>query len=195
MSEETAQKLKEAEAHLSSMEDEATARKNELLIAVAERLPGHARQLAKRTGQSEPDVTRALGTEGIKELRSQLEDLASELAADVAGAVSEVTWPKPSHFSSVKPNDVRKSLFEFMYGQKMTKFAKVFKDHGFNTYDGNNRGHQSLVLPQSFFSEDEIAEEIKALGTVLMAVTKAEMAVEAAKKADDLAAVDDLWGD
>lgn len=195
MSEETALKLKDAEAHFSAMEKEATARKNELLAAVAERLPGHAKALAKRTAQSEPEVTKALGAEGNKELRSQLDNLASELAADVASAVSEVEWPKPSHYSSMTPNDVRKALADFMRGHKMSRFAKVFKDHGFSTCDGNNRGAQSLVLPQSFFSEDEVSAEIKALGAALMAVAKAEMAVETAKKADDLAAVDDLWGD
>jgi hypothetical protein len=195
MSEETALKLKEAEAHFSAMEKDATARKNELLGAVAERLPAHAKDLAKRTAQSQAEATKALGAEGVKKLRKELDDMAEELAADVAGAVSEIRWPKPTTYNPVTPNDVGTSLFNYMRGPKMNRMATVFKEHGFSIHDDNARGSQSLVLPQSLFSQDEISAEIKALGAALTAVMKAEKAVEAAKKADDLAAVDDLWGE
>ncbi|MCC3283341.1 hypothetical protein [Arthrobacter caoxuetaonis] len=195
MSDETALKLKEAEAHFSAMEKDATARKNELLGAVAERLPAHAKNLAKRTAQSQAEATKALGAEGVKKLRKELDDMAEELAADVAGAVSEIKWPKPTMYNPVTPNDVRTSLFNYMYGPKMNRMATVFKEHGFSIHDENARGSQSLVLPQSLFSLDEISAEIKALAAALTAVTKAEKAVEAVKKADDLAAVDDLWGE
>ncbi|MCO4253602.1 hypothetical protein [Pseudarthrobacter raffinosi] len=195
MSEETALNLKEAEAHLSAVEKEATERKQELLAAVAEHLPRHAQGLAKRTARSQPEVAKGLGVEGVQKLRSELEDKAQELADDVAGAASQIKWKKPSRYSPVAPNDVSTSLFDFMYGIRVSRLAKVFKDHGFSINDDNNRGSQSLVLPQSLFSGDDIKAEMQTLGTAMMAVTNAEQAIAAAKKADDLAEVDDLWGE
>lgn len=195
MSEETALKLKEAEAAFASAEAAATTSKNELLATVARHLPGHAKHLAKRTAQSEPDVTRALGADGVTKLRAELEATADELAADIAGAASKIIWPTPSHFSPVTSNDIRTALFNYLHGQRVGKLAKLFKDSGYNIHDNNNRGSQSLVLPQFLFKEEEMSAEIKSLGSTLMALFKANEAVVAAKKADDLADVDDLWGD
>lgn len=194
MSEETALALKEAEANYSALEKEIDAYKEEFLAAVAVHVPRKVTEFAKKTALSEPEVTKALGAEGVKAMRGELESLAEQLAKDVAGGAFAIEWPTPSLYSAAKFNDLHSALFRYMR-PKVDKIAGVFKRNGYNVYDNNAQRSQGLVLPQWFYSEGDLTEQTTPLLKGLSRLAKAELAVEKAKKAHDDSTVGDLWGD
>ncbi len=194
MSEETALKLKKAEAALSALENDVDVRKEEFLAAVATHIPRKVAEFAKKTAHSEPGVTTSLGAEGVKAMRAELENLADQLARDVAGASSSLVWPKPNQYVELKFNKLHSALFDFMR-PKVEKLAQVFKRNGYDVHDKNRQHAQGLVLPQWFYSEGDLTAETKSLIAGLSQLEQAKLAVQQAKRAHDASTVADLWGD
>lgn len=194
MSEETVQELKLSEEKYSELEKKVEAYKNDFLEAVATQIPEKMEELAKKTAFSEPEVTKALGADGVKELRSELKRLAAQLAEDLSEAVSSIKWPEVYPYSVPTTRQFDSALFEYMR-PKMNKFAEVFKRNGFNVHDDNARHSQGLVLPQSFYSERASTAQGQTLSAGMQQLAQAKIALEKAKKADGESSVMDLWQD
>ena len=72
MSDATAQQLKRAEAALADRQKAADEAKDALVRLVAEDLPTRIDAIAKQTAQAQPEVTKTLGVDGVKQLRADL---------------------------------------------------------------------------------------------------------------------------
>ena len=194
MSEESALKLKKASEQLLAAEQELKSRKDEFLAAVAAQIPGHMTALAKTTAFDQPKVTKALGRDGVREFRESLENLATQASEDVAGAALLIQWwPATSIHSKPSSHEVHASVRDYLRNKVAENFVNAFRSSGFE-FAGTNPV-QVLVSTQSFYTEDDTAAEARALCEAMLAYAKAEDAVEKAQKADDDAAVSELWGD
>jgi hypothetical protein len=190
MSGETAQKLNEARAAETERRAEADDRIRECLTAVARGIPARVDEVGKKAAHDQPDVARELGVEGIKDLRRELADAAAVLASEVEAAAEQIKWPRQqSEYSQVKPRDIHSALFNFLYGQRVDSLASILKRHGFPIHDDNAQRSQSLILPQTLYSESDFAAVAEALSLLGIA----NRAVAAAKAADDRDVVDSLW--
>lgn len=191
MSEETALRLKEAEVSLSVAKQGLEVRKQEFLAAVAGQIPSHANELARKLAQQQPDTTKALGADGVKELRKSIEDAALRASEVVAGASSQVIWETPTNMYTI-PNahEVHSAMRGYLRQNVMQEFTMILQEKGFTI-------PRSATGPSlgSLYSEGEVITEARDLGSALLAFAKAEQAVATAKKADDDAAVNELWGD
>lgn len=141
--------------------------------------------------QRQPEVTKSLGSDGLKALRDELAEAVRQLSTDLEGAADKIKWPQAdSEYASVTPGKIHSALFEYMYGQHVDRLAAVFKHHGYDVGDG--QGHsQSFILPQSLYREKEFAQVAEALN----AMGKAERAAASAKAAGDEDIVESLWDD
>jgi len=183
--------VQEALAAASQLRKEADHQKNECLTQVAAGLPGKVDELAKRVAHAEPEITKALGKEGVDQLRTELSHEAALLAADIQGAANEIEWPMPqSDLAKVDARKIHSALFNYMYGRRVDTLASVFKRHGYSIRDSNSQ-RQGLVLPQSLYEEDKFGP----VAGALTALAQAESRVSRANAADDSSTVDDIWGD
>ncbi|WP_259557795.1 hypothetical protein [Brachybacterium sillae] len=194
MSEETRAVLHRAEEELTSARDHARTIELELLHAIAAELPARAEELARKTAHSQPEVTKALGGDGVKKLRADLRLKADELVAVLHGGVDAIKWPqrKPT-YSPVTAREVQTAILHFLYGSPVDSMATIFKAAGFNVHDDNAQRHQGLVLPQWLFSERDLQDQFEAVAQALNAVADAQAAAAQAKSADDKDEVDELW--
>jgi hypothetical protein len=192
MSDETAKKLAEAEAHASQLRAKADEQIQDCLRNVASGIPARLDDIARRTAQSQPEAAKSLGSDGLRLLREELTQAAQALASEVEGAATQIKWPEAmSEYSKVNVRDVHSAFFEFLYGARVDRLAAIFKRHGFSTGETGVGRSQSFVLPQYLYEE-------KAFGPVAEALNSpatAERAVAAAKADDDKDIVTSLWED
>ncbi|WP_369021750.1 hypothetical protein [Paenarthrobacter ureafaciens] len=191
MSEETALKFKEAKESLSVAKQALETRERAFLAAVAPQIPSHANELALRLAKQQPDITKGLGADRVKELRATIQAAALRASEDVAGANSQVQWETPTSIYTV-PNahEVHAAMRSYLRRNVAPEFIAILKEAGF-TIPGSAAG-PSLG---SFYSEEDVTAEARDLGGALLALAKAEKAVTKAKEADDDATVNELWGD
>lgn len=190
MSDETRRILEEATTVVTAARAQVEVRKQECLNVVADGIPSAIDRLAKRVAQAQPDVTRELGSSGVKALREDLAAEAADLAAYVRAGSERIEWPhRDSEWSTVEPRKVHSALFKFMYGTPVNRVGNVFGRHGYDVRRADRSGAQGLVLPQSLYDEDsfgDVAEALNDLGT-------AEIALAKAKGEDDKDVVNSLW--
>lgn len=195
MTEETARELEEVRARVAKVGAEAEHRKQDFLAVIARGIPSYAEMLAKDTTHAQSDIAKTLGKEGISQFRTELMAAAAELAADIESASGRMTWPTSSAYSSTTTNGIRSTLFNYMYGTRVNRLADVFKRHGFDIHDANSRRSQSLVLPQSLFSEQEQSADFEAMAEALNELGREERALSNAEAAHDRDVVNSLWED
>ncbi|SKF61520.1 Uncharacterised protein [Mycobacteroides abscessus subsp. abscessus] len=191
MSDETRRILDEATAAVAVARANADARKQECLDVVADGLPTKVDRLAKHTAQAQPDVTKALGVDGVRALRNELAAKAAELAGYVRTGSDKIQWPRRGDaWEKVESRKVHSALFNFMYGAPTNRVGDVFERCGYDVRRSDRSGAQSLVLPQNLYDEDfgAVVEALHELGT-------AEISLKKAKEADDRDVVDSLWGE
>lgn len=189
MSNETARKVAEAEALESEQRTKADERIRECLSGIASELPGRIDNIAKHTAQNQPDVTKSLGSDGLKVLRRELADSANQLTSELEDAADKIKWPQASsEYSLVSTRDIRSALFGFLNGPRVGRLAAVFNRHGFSVGDTSGRS-QTLILPQSLYEEKTFAPVAEALNSL----GKAERDLASAKAADDKDTVASLW--
>lgn len=190
MSDETKRILDEATTTVTAARAKADARKQECLDVVADDLPAAVERLAKRTAHAQPEVTKALGGNGVRTLRKELAAETAELAEYVRAGADKIEWPTAaSEWSKVEPRKIHSALFKFMYGAPVNRVGDVFGRHGYDTQRTERGGAQGLVLPQSLYDEDSfgaVADALNELGA-------AEIAFKKAKEAEDREVVDSLW--
>lgn len=189
MSEETRLALQDAQARLDEASGLADELKQTHLDAIATGIPDAVDALARAAAQAQPDVTKALGKQGVLQFRDELARASSVLAADVRGAVGKIKWPGSSE-DTVKNRAMTFTLYEFFKGQRVNAIAAIFKKNGYEVRVGRDGG-QTLIHPYSLFDEAALAP----LTEALKKEASARDAVTRAKAADDRDIVDDLWGD
>lgn len=135
----------------SQMRARADERIRDCLSSVAAGLPSHLEAIAKRTAQSQPEVTKSLGSDGLKILRKELAESAQQLGSELDDAAEKIKWPEASsEYSKVSTRKIGTALFNFLYGSRVDRLAAVFKRHGFSV--GSGSGHsQSSILPQYLY--------------------------------------------
>lgn len=190
MSDETRHLLDEATTTVTAVHAKADARKQECLDVIADGLPAAVERLAKHTAQAQPEVTKALGANGVRTLRKELDAEATELAEYIRAGSGKIVWPTgASEWSKVEPRKIHSALFTFMYGAPVNRVGDVFGRHGYDVRRTERSGEQGLVLPQDLYDEEAfgvVADALNELGT-------AEIALKKAKEADDREIVDSLW--
>jgi hypothetical protein len=191
VSEETTMALAEAMEKEARVTEAAYLEKSELLAKIAREMPGKVEELAKRVAQSKPEVTKALGKDGVANFRAELAEVTAPIAADIADAAARIEWPKPEEWGSVSPHQIHSSLFKYLY-VRVDKIAGVFKRHGYDVHDDVPSRKQGLVLPQSLYNQND--PEFVGLAQTLDKLAKATYRTTKAKAEDDSAIVADLWG-
>ena len=163
-----------AQAEVAACQKAADAAKDRCLAAVADGLYDRIDALGKRIAKKQPDVAEALGSTGVGELRADLADVATTMAADLLDARDRITW------SDKNGEVVHSSLFKYLHGPRLKPVEDVLKAHGFDT------SHQ--VSPQDLYERKD--EELSvALSNLQAAQAMLKNAVETQKQQ----AVDDLW--
>jgi hypothetical protein len=160
----------------------------ETLSAIADGLAAALDGLAKNTALAQPEVTKALGTDGIRELKVELQAQAETLAEDLRIARERIEWPTSE--TAVRGQDVHSALFKYLYGSRVNTLAAILKRHGYDVHDANAQHSQSLVLPQSLYDQNSfglLAEALTGLG-------RAEAVLQRAQGEHDRDTVEDLWG-
>lgn len=190
MSEETTQRLHEAETHLAAVREKCETRKDDLLQAISVEIPAHAEALAKKAVYEHVDVTKSLGADGIRDLRDYIGNLATQTAEDVAGASALVNWPKPKINSITTPYEVYAAISEYLTEKAAPKFVQAFEERGFHIKSTRPDWLTALGL----FTEDTARPETTRLCKAIQDIAKADDAVRRAKEDHDRAAIDDLWG-
>lgn len=194
MSEETARELSAAREAEATRRREAREAEMALLRAIAQGLPGHAEQIARRVAHAQPDVTKSLGRDGVDQLRAELNERAAAVAAELAEAVDQIKWPLGDGGTLVSKTTVRtieKVLFDYLYGSRVNSVAAALKRRGFDINE--TAGSQSRVLPQFLYSEEALSAEFEAVVTALNLLQEAQRALAKAGAEDDRDTVESLW--
>ena len=191
MSDETQLALNEAEKALSAAEARADECKRQCLDTVADGIPAAVDAEAKKIAKSQPDVTRQLGPEGVKELRDDLAAAAANLADYLRDGADKIDWPAfaGGFASKIAQRDIHNALSNYMYGQPIDQVGKVFGRHGYDLKGVTGRTAQGLLRPRSLYEETAF----EAVAAALNEVGAAREAFNKAKAADDQDAVEDLW--
>lgn len=191
MSDETQRALQDAATALAQAEARAEEAKRACLEDIAAGIPAAVDARAKQIAQSQPDVTRQLGPEGVKALREELASEAGTLADFVRAGQDKITWPPGSNdwVTTVEPRKVGSALFDYMYGRPINQVGEVFGRHGYDVQRSPRRAEQGLILPQMLYKN----EAFKPVAAVLTDLIAARRVHSQAKAADDQVAVEDLW--
>ncbi|MFK4761550.1 hypothetical protein ACI3KS_11495 [Microbacterium sp. ZW T5_45] len=184
MTNDTKIALQQATEAITAARDNADQEKRVCLAQIASELPARAAEVAKRIALEQPEVTKALGKEGIAELRADLQTAAEDLGRQFVAATDEIDWPLGTSYSKVDNRHVHSALFNRFYG-RTGALTKVLTTHGYNT------GQSEPFLPQYLYTESSFTP----LAAALTALGVATESFQMAKRADDDATVDNLWGD
>lgn len=182
MTNETNAALQQASESLAVARADANREIEACLAQIAADLPTRAAETAKRIAVEQPEVTKALGKDGVAKMRAELQAAAEDLGRQFVDSADEVNWP--IGYSRVDNRLIHSALFKRFYGHTGT-LSKVLTSSGYKL------GESEPFLPQSLYTESKftpLAEALTKLGVATAHFDKA-------KKADNDATVDDLWGD
>jgi hypothetical protein len=163
----------------------------ELLHHIAVGIPARVDAIAKRAAEREPDVTRHLGSEGIRAMRAELAQAASALADDIRAAATQITWPAEEalRYGEVRTRQLDAALFGYLHGPRMESIADVLQTHGYAIYGDGTQRTQDVVNPHDFYSEQWLAPLAEARTNLSLAQGR----VGDAKTVDDQASVRSIW--
>lgn len=184
MTDHTKAALQRAIETMSAAQAEADREKRACLTQIATDLPTRAAEIAKRIATEQPEVTKSLGKEGVAELRLQLEAAAEELGQQFIAAVDDIKWPLGTSYTKVENRKIHSALFDHFF-RRTGSLRQVLVDHGYKV------GESSPFIPQSLYTESNFTT----LATALTTLGLANENYGKAKKADNDATVEDLWGD
>ena len=187
MSDETAQALAKAEEALAEVAKIADREKEEFLARVASEIPSRVDRVLKKAAQEQPEVTKALGREGLAKLRANLAAEAEKIADDLLRAGPSIDWPVPRGLGSSNTSNVASALTEHL---RAGPLADIYHTAGYGS-SGNYRRTEI----HSGHLVDSSTPRYKQLVEVLRKLEDARRAVAEAKKADDAAIFADIWGD
>ncbi|WP_133518915.1 hypothetical protein [Curtobacterium flaccumfaciens] len=187
MSAETRQSLDDAEREYDEAKKAEHRAGRELLGELAAALPARVERLTRDMVGTGPETARALGKEGVKELRASLRAAAEELAEQVRTKPGTPWRGTYALNFGVNEYAVTSSLVALFGPPERRKLVSTLRDAGFN--------------PREPFPSERLAETVAHLDKINALVRAAEVADEAgslaaaARKANDYDDVADLWGD
>jgi hypothetical protein len=184
MTNDTKAALQQATEALSAARADADREISACLTQIAKDLPARAAEAAKRVAIQQPEVTKGLGKEGVAELRSELEAAAENLGREFVAAADKIDWPRGTSYSKVENRMIHSALFERFY-RRTGALTRVLGERGYDVQGSDP------FLPQYLYTESKFTP----LSAALTALGTASANFEKAKKADDDAAVHDLWGE
>jgi hypothetical protein len=184
MTDETKAALQRATDALTTARKTAEREKQACLAEIATDLPDRAAETAKRVATEQPEVTRALGKDGVAKMRAALDAVSNELGQQFVAAVDEIDWPIGATYSKVENRQIHGALFKRFY-RRTGSLNQVLTTHGYDLSESDP------FLPQALYAESKFT----AVAAALSALGLAGEEFDAAKKADDNAAVDEIWGD
>lgn len=189
MSDQAGDALAGAEAALAAVRTKAERLEGELLERIAAGVPSAVDGIAKRAAESQPDVTRQLGSGGIRTMRAELAERARQLAAEIRTA--RISWPldQSVRYGEVRTRHLDAALFSYLHGPRMDALVEVLQSHGFAIRGDGEQGAQELVNPHDLYDEGWLSPLAEARAT-LPAI---ESHVRAAKQSDADAAVRSIW--
>lgn len=189
MSDQTGDALERAEAALAVEQSKTERCERELLDRIAAGLPSAVDGIARRAAQSQPEVTKQLGSGGIRALRSELADKAEQLATDVRAA--QISWPHAQsvRYGEVPTRHLDAALFSYLHGRRMDVLVEVLHRHGFSVRDDGEHGAQDLINPHDLYRAEWLSPLAEA-GTTL---ASSESRVRAVKRSDADDAVRSIW--
>lgn len=184
MTDESKAALQQAIETMSAARSDADRETRACLEQIANDLPTRASEIAKRIAIDQPEVTKSLGKEGVAEMRSDLQGAAEELGRQFIAAGDEIEWPLGTSYTKVENRHIHSALFHRFY-RRTTELSDVLNAKGYRL------GDSDPFIPQALYTESKFTP----LAAALTALGVATESSRKAKKADDDAAVEDLWGD
>ncbi len=189
MSDQTGEALRAAEAVLAAEEASTGRLEAEVLERIAAGVPTAVDGIAKRVAESQPEITRGLGSDGVRAMRADLAEAAVRLAADIRTA--QISWPAEQsvRYGEVAARHLDAALFSYLHGPRMDALLEVLRSHGFAMRGDGEPGAQDLVNPHDLYDEAWLSPLAGARTTLFAS----ESRVRAAKQSDDDAAVRSIW--
>jgi hypothetical protein len=189
MSDQTDDTLARAEAVLAAEQTKTERYERELLDRIASGVPTAVDGIAKRAAESQPDVTRQLGSDGIRAMRAELAEKALQLATEIRTA--QISWPleQSVRYGEVGTRHLDAALFSYLHGRRMDVLVEVLQSHGFAIRGDGEPGAQDLINPHDLYHETWLAP----LSEARITLAAAESEVRAAKQSDADAAVQEIW--
>jgi hypothetical protein len=191
MSEQTRGALEQATARAEAARVSSDRAGQALLDQIASGIPARIDGIAKRAAEAQPEVTRQLGSEGIRAMRAELAERAGALATEVRGAASEISWPSEQslRYGEVRTRHLDAALFSYLHGGRMNVFAEVLQSHGFAIYGDTTRRAQDVVNPHELYSE----QWLSAFADARTALSAAQLQVRDAQRTHDESSVQTIW--
>ena len=190
MSEETQARLAAAEAHLVEVQGPIDEAKAAILDAIEQSIPDHFESVGKKYAQSQPEVTRRLGADGVKEFRAELRELGRSVAHDLR-ASTKIEWPAPTTPVSMEPRMLIRNAFQQALTGPKYKLETLLTKHGF---DIGRRNDYTNVSVWDVYDAGRHEREVQAYMDAIAPLGRAQREVHEARRADDAATVSDLWG-
>lgn len=189
MSDHTGEVLTSAEAALAAEQTNTERCERELLDRIAAGLPSAVDGIARRAAESQPEVTRQLGIDGIRALRAELAEKADQLATDIRAA--QISWPSEQsvRYGEVPTRHLDAALFRYLHGGRMDVLVEVLHSHGFAIRKDGEQDAQDLINPHDLYR----AGWLSPLAEARTSLASAESRVRAAKQSDADADVQSIW--
>jgi hypothetical protein len=189
MGDQAAGALSRAEAALAAAQTKAEQLERELLHRIAAGVPSAVDDIAKGAAESQPEVTRRLGSDGIRAMRAELAEKANQLAAEIPTA--QINWPlqQTVRYGEAATRHLDAALFSYLHGRRMDALVDVLQSHGFAIRGDGQHGAQDLVNPHDLYHERWLSDLAEARTTL----AAAQSSVRATKQRDADAAVRSIW--
>jgi hypothetical protein len=189
MGDQAADALSRAEAALAAAQTKTEQLERELLHRIAAGVPSAVDDIAKGAAESQPEITRRLGSDGIRAMRAELAEKANQLAAEISTA--QITWPHQQtvRYGEAATRHLDAALFSYLHGRRMDVLVEVLHRHGFAIRGDGEHGAQNLVNPHDLYREEWLSPLAEARTTL----ASAESRVRAAKQSDADAVVRSIW--
>jgi hypothetical protein len=189
MSDQTGDARARAEEVLAAEQAKTERLERELLDRIAAGVPTAVDGIAKRAAEAQPEVTRQLGSGGIRAMRAELAEKANELATEIRKA--QISWPveQSVRYGEVATRHLDAALFGYLHGPRMDPLVEVLRSHGFAVSSDGGHGAQDLINPHDLYNEAWLSPLTEARTTLSVA----ESRVRAVQQSDDDAAVRSIW--
>jgi hypothetical protein len=189
MGDQAADALSRVEAALAAAQTKTEQLERELLHRIAAGVPSAVDDIAKGAAESQPEVTRRLGSDGIRAMRAELAEKANQLAAEIPTA--QINWPlqQAVRYGEAATRHLDAALFSYLHGRRMDALVDVLQSHGFAIGGDGQHGAQDLVNPHDLYHERWLSDLAEARTTL----AAAQSSVRATKQRDADAAVRSIW--
>lgn len=182
--------VEQAEAALADAQQRFEGEQQAVLDRIADELPAKLDALGKKVAHGQPEVTKALGADGVLRLRADLAAASKVLVNDLRSARTLIAWPvdREEGRNGKETRHVHRAVFDYLHGDRINRVAQVFADHGYRVFEGFGT-RQTLVLSDSLYDEKDFVD-VYAFG---VAVYEALRVRDRAQAAADDAEVESLW--